>query len=426
MGGVGAGDGEEERRDHGVRGAHVAVVDLEGIAPAPVADGAALDALGAALLEQFSAEGAHGLGVETAGAADEMGVSRRRVEDAVGGSGDVFGQPLAGRHAGKALRKSAERRGPGGDRTAVGAAAVERERLADDALDAGAHRLLHRMIAVDIVRSGDAEGFGDRQHAGVLAGAVVVDRRGLFAAGAQFFAGWGVARGVGAAFEIGDAQPEVAEERGDAGDVELLALVAGTGERQLLVGQMEPVDGAGGDQGERLHRLDRRAREHRPLDVAGRGDDGSLRIDDDEGAAVAVLDPVAADQLGEDGIGGKRVSHEKNRPPCCLWRTTGGRESQLWRRSGRGRHVAWDRLGGRGGNSELAEAEVEHVVGGGDELDRGLGGEGGGEGRLDGEGRGAGDDDPRKGRDQQLFVGLGHRRSPRGFACFEGRMPLSD
>ena len=33
--------------------------------------------------------------------------------------------------------------------------------------------------------------------------------------------------------------------------------------------------------------------------------------DDDEGAAVAVLDPVAAGHLGEDRIG----VHEKNRPP---------------------------------------------------------------------------------------------------------------
>ena len=48
---VGIGDGQQQGRDHRVRGGHVAVVDLERVAPALVADGAALDALGAALLE---------------------------------------------------------------------------------------------------------------------------------------------------------------------------------------------------------------------------------------------------------------------------------------------------------------------------------------------------------------------------------------
>ena len=43
---------------------------------------------------------------------------------------------------------------------------------------------------------------------------------------------------MGAAFEIGWREPDVAEERGHAGDVELLALMRGAGQRQLLVGQV--------------------------------------------------------------------------------------------------------------------------------------------------------------------------------------------
>ena len=117
-----------------------------------------------------------------------------------------------------------------------------------------------------------------------------------------------VARCMRAAFEIGDAEPDMAEERGHARDVKILALVAGAGERQFLVLEREAVDGARRDHGQRLHRFDRRAREHRPFDIAGRGDDRARRVDDDEGAAMAVLDPVAAGHLGEDGI----CVHEKN------------------------------------------------------------------------------------------------------------------
>ena len=122
---------------------------------------------------------------------------------------------------------------------------------------------------------------------------------------------------MGAAFEIGDAEPEMAEERGDAGDVDVLALMAGAGERQFLVGQVELVDGAGGDHGEGLHRLDGRARKHRAFDVAGGGDDVAPGIGDDEGAAMAVFDPVAADHFSEDGIG--VVAHRKTASVLPVW-----------------------------------------------------------------------------------------------------------
>ena len=80
-------------------------------------------------------------------------------------------------------------------------------------LDAGADCDLHRMIAIDVVRGRHAERFGDGEHAGVLARAVVVDGRRRLAAVAQFLAGDREGRRVGAAFEIGDAEADVAEER---------------------------------------------------------------------------------------------------------------------------------------------------------------------------------------------------------------------
>ena len=50
-------------------------------------------------------------------------------------------------------------------------------------------------------------------------------------------------------------------------------------------------------------RFDRRAREHRAGDVACCGDDIALGIGDDESAAVAVFDEIAARLFDEDGVG---------------------------------------------------------------------------------------------------------------------------
>ena len=126
---------------------------------------------------------------------------------------DVGGQPLPRRHAGEAGGEAAERRGPGRDRAAIGAAAIGVERLVQHGLDTGADFDLHRMIAIDVVRGRHAECFGDGEHAGVLARAVVVNGRWRLTAVAQFLAGDREGGRVGAAFEIGDAEADVAEER---------------------------------------------------------------------------------------------------------------------------------------------------------------------------------------------------------------------
>jgi hypothetical protein len=54
---------------------------------------------------------------------------------------------------------------------------------------------------------------------------------------------------------------------------------------------------------QRLHGLDGRTGKNRTLYIAPRSDDLALGIDDREGAAMTVFDPVAPDGFGENGIG---------------------------------------------------------------------------------------------------------------------------
>ena len=91
--------GEEEFGGHGDGRGHVAVVAFERVAPAAIANGAALHALGAALVHDAAAEGRHHQGIEMAGARDEQRVGRGSIEDATGRSGQGVRQVGAGRHA---------------------------------------------------------------------------------------------------------------------------------------------------------------------------------------------------------------------------------------------------------------------------------------------------------------------------------------
>src|SRR3569623_169607 len=97
----------------------------------------------------------------------------------------------------------------------------------------------------------------------------------------------------------------------DALDMGGFALVRGAGERQFLVIEMETLEGTGPHHRQRLHRLDRRAREHRASGVAGASNHPAGGIADDEGGAVAVLYPAPAAELDQYGVG---VQERKSGP----------------------------------------------------------------------------------------------------------------
>src|SRR3569623_1080968 len=112
-----------------MRSHHVAVVDLERVAPSLVANGATLHALSTALLEDAAAESAHDFGVEAGGTSDALRMGRCGIEDALGTGGNVVRQILACRHAREAGSECMKRRGPGRNGAAVGAAAIGVKRL---------------------------------------------------------------------------------------------------------------------------------------------------------------------------------------------------------------------------------------------------------------------------------------------------------
>src|SRR5690606_1866024 len=68
-----------------------------------------------------------------------------------------------------------------------------------------------------------------------------------------------------------------------------------------------------------LHGFDGGTGEYRSLDIAGRGNHNSVRIDDDESPAMAVFNPVAAQGFSENRVG----VHAKT-PVLLLPRTAKG------------------------------------------------------------------------------------------------------
>src|SRR5476651_1400827 len=105
---------------------------------------------------------------------------------------------------------------------------------------------------------------------------------------------------MGAAFEIGFAQTHLLQPGPHRLDVAWLAIVRGTGERDVLVAEAEALDGAALDEGHRLDRLVGRARQDGLVDVAPRSDDRAIGLHDRGDALVAALDHRAARDFDDD------------------------------------------------------------------------------------------------------------------------------
>ena len=168
--------------------------------------------------------------------------------------------------------------------------------------------LLDRVVEADIAGCRLALVAGRRQHAGMLAGAVVVDGVRRLAGADQGVGRHLVIGEVRAAFQVGGGAADPVEPGGDQRGVAGLAVVGGAGERQFLVGDAEGVGGAGFDQRDRLERLDRGAGEDRLFEIAPMGDDMAVGIDDGRDAPVARLDHAAARDFDQDGrFGGAQL-----------------------------------------------------------------------------------------------------------------------
>src|SRR4051812_22453476 len=101
-------------------------------------------------------------------------------------------------------------------------------------------------------------------------------------------------------------------------------MMGSTGQCQFFVAVVKPVFGVPGKNRQRLHGLDRRTGKNSAFDIAARGNKGAIGIDDRKGAAEDILDPVAARQLGEDGVG----VHDEKAPVCSALGTAPSWKSQ--------------------------------------------------------------------------------------------------
>ncbi len=137
----------------------------------------------------------------------------------------------------------------------------------------------------------------------MLAGTVVVQRRGQLPGACQRDCRVVIARPMRPAFQRALIQAGSGEHRSRQFDMAGLAPVRGAGERQFLVAETQRIRGAAFHKRQRLDRLHRRAREDRPCDIADLQQRPACRVADCYRATMRALDTVAAKNFDEDGIG---------------------------------------------------------------------------------------------------------------------------
>jgi hypothetical protein len=136
---------------------------------------------------------------------------------------------------------------------------------------------LQRMLDIEVVVDRPAVDPTGGQHRRVLAGAVLLDRRGLDPEGASLGPGDGIVgpgRGVA---QVGLVEPERFEHPPDPLDVDRRPVVAGAGEGDRIRRRIE----AERDHGGRLERLERRARIDNRVGVAHTADHPPVGVERD-------------------------------------------------------------------------------------------------------------------------------------------------
>jgi hypothetical protein len=167
--------------------------------------------------------------------------------------------------------------------------------LGDQAL----HGVIGRGIAMGISTKLSCQ----RQHAGMLARAVVVDIHRSSALADQGQARGLMIRPMGAALVKRLRIAGLGKDGAGNPQVIGLAIVRGTAERQLLLREAETVCRTAFDHGQALEGLDGGAGIDCRRDGALGRHDMARRIDHSEGPAMAALDDAAAGDFGDHGIG---------------------------------------------------------------------------------------------------------------------------
>ena len=157
--------------------------------------------------------------------------------------------------------------------------AVTGRGLARHLLECRAHGLLHRMINLDIVRP-RPQVTAQRQEARMLAGAVVMDLAGRGVRTHQFLPRIAVVGQLRPATQVVVAHPQIGQPAIDRIGVDMRAIMARAGQRQLRLAQSERLRRAAFDQRQRLDHLAGRPRKDHRLWVAPGLDDRARRVAD--------------------------------------------------------------------------------------------------------------------------------------------------
>ena len=135
---------------------------------------------------------------------------------------------------------------------------------------------------------------------------------------------------MGAAFERIGAQPELGERSGHHIDMNGLAEMRGAGHGDGFIVEVEPVHRSGPEQGQRLHRLDRRTRQHRMTGIADARAHVSKGIADRIGAAMDAFAPIAADGFNQNWIQEKTLDFRPLFAAKSRASQLGGHEKLEW------------------------------------------------------------------------------------------------
>ena len=148
-----------------------------------------------------------------------------------------------------------------------------------------------------------------REHSGMLARAIVVDRAGALAALHQFAKGLVADRPMRAAGKIGFVEPRLAEQAFHRLDMRAIAVMRGASNRKLGIAEPKRIGGPALDERNGLQRFHRGTREDRPLHVAERENEPPRRIGDGDRPRMTALDDPSPHHLDEHGIGGGAHAH---------------------------------------------------------------------------------------------------------------------
>ncbi len=281
-------------RDHGLRGARGTIDDLQRDAHALFGHDGDEHGLGPGLDRHAAVHRAHQLGAGPPLARDQFGVARHRLRQAlhrtVADGPRISGSGETGHRA----RKTMNGRGKVRGRTAVDP--ITRRRFAGRLLEGRLDGALQRVVDLDILRA-CLHVPHHRQETGMLARTVVVDLARLLMRQDQPVALGPVVGFMRATAQVGLGHRQIGQPVADHPGMDRRPLVAGTGKRQLRLGQASRVGRPAFHKRQRLKHLAGRARIDHRLRIAP-GFDNLPRLVADHGmSGVHAFHPPAAPQL---------------------------------------------------------------------------------------------------------------------------------